>query len=119
MLTIPGQIRQYCGGLSRRDFLRVGALGAGGITLAGLLQNDALAAKEGRSSRKKSVIYVVLGGGPSHIDMWDLKPEAPTEYRGPFQPVATSLPGAMICEHMPRQATMMHELALIRGIRSV
>src|SRR6185295_11404811 len=71
------------------------------------------------SVRKKSVIYVVLAGGPSHIDMYDLKPAAPTEYRGPFQPIATSLPGVQICEHMPLQAQIMDQLSLLRGIRSV
>ena len=65
------------------------------------------------------MIYVVLGGGPSHIDMYDLKPQAPLEYRGPFQPIATKLPNVQICELMPLQAQMMDQLALVRGIRSV
>src|SRR5262249_4223485 len=62
---------------------------------------------------------VVLGGGPSHIDMYDLKPEAPEEYRGPFKPIATRQTGVRICEHMPLQAQLMDRLALLRGIRSV
>jgi hypothetical protein len=99
----------------RRDFLRVGGFGLAGLTLADLLRAEAASP----GSRPKSVIYVVLGGGPSHIDMWDLKPDAPAEFRGPFQPVATSLPGVQICEHMPRQAAMINRLALLRGIRSV
>ena len=70
-------------------------------------------------SRPKSVIYIVLGGGPSHIDMYDLKPDAPDEYRGPFKPIATKLPGVRICELMPLQAEIMDQLALLRGIRSV
>src|SRR6185312_5975525 len=82
----------------RRDFLRVGGFGLAGLTLADLLRAEAASP----GSRPKSVIYVVLGGGPSHIDMWDLKPDAPAEFRGPFQPVATSIPGVQICEHMPR-----------------
>jgi Protein of unknown function (DUF1501) len=102
--------------LLRRDFLRVGALGLAGVTLADLLR---LEARAGTASRPKSVIYIVLGGGPSHIDMWDLKPDAPAEYRGPFRPIATRLPGVQICEHMPLQAAMMDRLALLRGIRSV
>ncbi|MSR56685.1 MAG: DUF1501 domain-containing protein [Planctomycetaceae bacterium] len=65
------------------------------------------------------MIYVVLGGGPSHIDMYDLKPQAPIEYRGPFSPIATRLPGVEICELMPRQAQIMDRMALLRGIRSV
>lgn len=102
--------------LSRRELLRVGALGLGGLTLADLLRQEATAKV---SQRPKSVIYVVLNGGPSHIDMWDLKPQAPLEYRGPFAPIATSLAGVQICEHMPRQAAMMDRTALVRGIRSV
>ena len=102
--------------LSRRELLRVGALGLGGLTLADLLRLEATAKV---SQRPKSVIYVVLNGGPSHIDMWDLKPQAPLEYRGPFAPIATSLAGVQICEHMPRQAAMMDRTALVRGIRSV
>jgi hypothetical protein len=57
----------------------------------------------------------VLNGGPSHIDMWDLKPQAPTEYRGPFSPIATKLPGVQICEHTPRQAALMDRAALARA----
>ncbi len=117
MLTITGQRRLLCDGIQRRDFLRVGGLGLAGLTLADLLRHEANAAAGSR--RQKSVIYIVLGGGPSHIDMWDLKPHAPIEYRGPFQPAATKLPGVQICEHMPRQAEIMDRIALIRGIRSV
>lgn len=116
MLTFWGQRQRFCDGINRREFLRIGALGMGGLTLADLLRRESCADS---SQRAKSVIYVVLGGGPSHIDMYDLKPEAPIEYRGPFQPIATSLAGLEICELMPRQARMMHELSLLRGIRSV
>jgi hypothetical protein len=103
--------------LSRREFLRVGALGVAGLTTADLLRREAQAANESR--RPKSVIYIVLGGGPSHIDSWDMKPAAPVEFRGPFQPIATRLPGVQVCEHMPLQAGLLNELALVRGIRSV
>jgi hypothetical protein len=102
--------------LHRREFLRIGGLGLAGITLPHLLRHEARA---GGVERPKSVIYIVLGGGPSHIDMYDLKPDAPEEYRGPFRPIATSLPGVRICEHMPLQASMMDRLALLRGVRSV
>ena len=117
MLAIPSQKPAFDGGLSRREWLRVGGLGLGGLTLADLLRHDAKATTETR--RPKSVIYVVLDGGPSHLDMWDLKPQAPNEYRGPFSPIATKLPGVQICEHMPLQAAMMDRTALVRGIRSV
>ena len=116
MLISWGAQQTYCDGISRRNFLRAGGLGLGGLTLTELLRSDAQA---GPSHRPKSVIYIVLPGGPSHIDMYDLKPEAPAEYRGPFHPIATRLPGIDICELMPRQAQLMDQLVLLRGIRSV
>jgi hypothetical protein len=114
MLTLWGSQQRFCDGISRRNFLRAGALG--GLSLASLLRSEARGAE---SVGKKSIIYVVLGGGPSHIDMYDLKPEAPDEYRGPFRPIATRLAGVQICEHMPLQAGLMDQLALLRGIQSV
>ena len=105
------------GSLSRREFVRVGVLGVGGLTLADLLRREASA--DSGTRRPKSLIYVVLDGGPSHIDMLDLKPQAPTEYRGPFSPIATKLPSVQICEHMPLLAASLNQAALVRGIRSV
>src|SRR5437763_2677580 len=102
--------------LQRRAFLRIGGLGLSGLTLADLLRNEARGATV---ARPKSIIYIVLSGGPSHIDMYDLKPDAPDEYRGPFKPIATKLPGVRICELMPLQAQMMDQFALLRGVRSV
>ncbi len=116
MLSLANRDPTRSSGLSRRELLRVGALGLGGLTLADLLRHEAVA---NTPKRPKSVIYVVLNGGPSHIDMWDLKPQAPAEYRGPFSPIATKLPGVQICEHMPRQAALLDRAALVRGIRSV
>jgi hypothetical protein len=116
VVGIWGRGSRYCDGVNRREFLRVGALGLGGLTLADLLRHEARA---GSAPRPKSVIYIVLGGGPSHIDSYDLKPDAPDEFRGPFQPIATKLTGTRICELMPLQASIMDELALLRGIRSV
>ena len=116
MLSLANRNLPSSSGLSRRELLRVGALGLGGLTLADLLRREAVA---DLPKRPKSVIYVVLNGGPSHIDMWDLKPQAPVEYRGPFASIPTSLAGVQICEHMPRQAAMMDRTALVRGIRSV
>jgi len=102
--------------VNRREFLRAGAIGVGGLSLADLLR---LQARGDDPGNRKSIIYIVLGGGPSHVDMWDMKPDAPAEVRGPFAPIATRLPGVRVCEHMPLQAAMMDRLALIRGIRSV
>src|SRR5437016_11255034 len=103
-------------GIHRRQFLRLGGLGLAGLTLADLLRHEARGEIAGRP---RSIIYVVLGGGPSHIDMYDLKPDAPDEYRGPFKPIATRLTGTRICELMPLQAQMMDQFALLRGVRSV
>src|SRR5262245_10433806 len=116
MLAFGHNSQPYCDGIRRRDFLRLGAVGLGGLTLTDLLRHEARAGEERCA---KSIIYIVLAGGPSHIDMYDLKPDAPAEYRGPFRPIATSLTGERICELMPLQAGMMHRLALLRGVRSV
>src|SRR5712671_4490206 len=117
MFTLWGRRQALCDGIHRREFLRLGALGLGGLTLADLLRQQARGTEPGRPAR--SVIYVVLGGGPSHIDMYDLKPDAPDEYRGPFKPIATTLTGVRICELMPLQAQMMDQFTLLRGVRSV
>src|SRR5438045_3379324 len=92
---------------SRREFLRIGALGVGGMTLAQLLKTEAAA---GIRSSRKSVILIYLVGGPPHQDMFDLKPEAPKEYAGPWRPVATRVPGIRICEAFPRLARIMDKL---------
>ncbi|OAI54951.1 hypothetical protein AYO44_13930 [Planctomycetaceae bacterium SCGC AG-212-F19] len=119
MLTIWGTKRaSLCDGISRRDFLRIGALGLGGLTLADLLRLKARGATNPGTS-PKAVIMVYLNGGPSHIDMYDLKPDAPREYRGEFQPIRTNLPGLDICEHMPLQAEIADKLAVIRNMKFV
>ena len=102
--------------LSRRNLLHVGALALGGLSLPALLRCRA----EGSTNRGrgKSVIMIWQRGGPSHIDSFDMKPAAPPEIRGEFQPISTNVPGIEICEHMPKVATMAHRLAIIRGIKS-
>ena len=113
-LTIPTRSHQrYCDGMSRRNFLRIGGLAVGGLTLSGLVRAEATS---GSKHRHKSVIMVFLPGGPSHIDTLDLKRDAPTEIRGPFRPIATSVSGVEVCEHLPRLAACMHRLALVRSI---
>ena len=99
-------------GLSRRQLLKVGALGTG-LSLAGYLRRTALAAE---ADSGRSAILVFLGGGPAHQDTFDLKPEAPAEYRGQFSPIQSSVPGLEICEHMPQLARRADKYALIRGI---
>src|SRR5688500_10695053 len=97
---------RHCDGMTRRDALRVGALGLGGLTLPRLLQLQAAQASGSPAPRvgAQSVIILFLSGGPSHLDMWDLKPNAPEEIRGTFAPIATNVPGIQIGEHLPRMA---------------
>jgi Protein of unknown function (DUF1501) len=110
---VLGRRGQRCDGVSRRDFLRVGALGGLGLALPHLLQAEARA---GRGKvRAKSVLLVFLGGGLSHHDSFDLKPEAPPEIRGKYKPIATSVPGLQIGELLPLTAQQMHRLTLVRS----
>jgi len=99
--------------LSRRELLRVGGLGALGLSLPQLLQAEQTG---GAASKADSCIVIYLNGGPSHLDMWDMKPDAPVEIRGEFRPIATSLPGVSLCEHLPRLAQHMHRAALVRSM---
>ena len=120
MLTVWGRRQRYCDGINRRNFLRIGAFGAG-LTLADVLRARAAGQPAGsdRPTNQKSAIMIYLPGGPSHMDMWDLKPEAPAEFRGEFRPIPTNVPGVQICEHMPMQARMFDKLAVVRSLVSV
>jgi hypothetical protein len=119
MFTIWGGNQHFCDGISRRNFLKIGALGAG-LSLADLLRARATAAAHTtRPSSTKAAIMIYLPGGPSHMDMYDLKPSAPVEYRGEFRPIPTNVPGIQICEHFPMQARMFEKLAVIRSVVSV
>src|SRR4249919_2360459 len=113
MLTIYGQRHRFCDGISRRNFLKIGALGLGGLALPQLLQAEARA---GLRKSHKAVIMIYLPGGPPHQDMFDLKLDAPSEIRGEFRPIPTSLPGLQICEHLPLIAKVCDKLAVIRSI---
>jgi hypothetical protein len=97
--------------LNRRSMLKVGALALGGLTLPGLLKARA----DGSSTNRKSVILVWLAGGPSHIDMYDLKPSAPAEVRGEFKPISTNVPGVQIGEHLPLQSKIFDKLSVVRS----
>lgn len=101
--------------ITRRRMLEAGSLGLAGVTLPKLLWADAQRRPAGATGRADSCILVFLNGGPSHLDMWDVKPEAPTDIRGEFQPIATTLPGVQFSEHLPRLARHMHRSALIRS----
>src|SRR5262245_51837421 len=116
MLSIFGQGTKLCDGITRREWLRAGGLAVAGLSLPDLLRLRAGAGTgEGRA---KSVIMIWLRGGASHIDSFDMKPAAPAEIRGEFQPISTNVPGIQICEHTPRLAQITDKLAIVRGIRS-
>ena len=104
----------YCDGVNRRDFLRVGALAGIGMSLSGYL--SMAGAAEVAAAKGKAAIFVRLGGGPSHMDTFDLKPDAPAEYRGEFNPINTNVPGMQICEHLPYLAKVADKFAILRGV---
>jgi hypothetical protein len=113
MLTIEGGSYRLCDGLARRSVLKIGALGIGGLALPDLLR---LEAQSPRGSSPKALINIHLPGAPSHQDLWDLKPEAPAEIRGEFNPMATRVPGMRICELLPGLARRADRLAIVRGL---
>ncbi|MBM3996165.1 MAG: DUF1501 domain-containing protein [Planctomycetes bacterium] len=116
MLTVNAREgSRHCDGMTRREWLRIGALGVGALTLPGLLATEAQAS--GRRARARSVIILFLSGGPSHLDMWDLKPNAPEEIRGTFRPAPSRVPGIQICEHMPMTSAVMDKCAIIRSMQ--
>jgi hypothetical protein len=104
-----------CDGISRREFLRVGTLSALGLSLADALR---LRATAGQHNRLPNCVLVWLDGGPSHLDTFDLKPDAPAEVRGDFRPAATRVPGIQICEHFTRLANHTDKLCIIRSMTS-
>lgn len=116
MLTLLGPQPSrsgYCDGISRRNFLRIGTLGLGGLALPGLLRAESAS---GIRRSHKAIIMIFLPGGPSHQDMFDLKMDAPSEIRGEFRPMATNVPGIQICEHLPRIARQADRYTLIRSM---
>ena len=117
MLTFLGNATRYCDGVSRRNFLKVGALATGGLTLADVMRAEAQGAPS--SHAPKSIINIYLGGGPTHMDTFDLKPDAPAEFRGEFRPIATNVPGMEICELMPKLAQLADKYTIIRSVSGV
>lgn len=116
MLRILGRGSNLCDRLTRREVLRIGGLAFAGLSLADV--ERLRAASPSPSGRGKSVIMIWLRGGPSHIDSFDMKPEAPAEVRGEFSPIPTSVPGVQLCEYLPRLSGIMDRLAILRGIKS-
>lgn len=115
MFSILGSRQPFCDAYSRRDVLRVGALAAGGLALPELLRRRALAGLGGKSP--KAVIMICLPGGPTHHEMYDMKPDAPEEIRGEFKPVATNVPGLDVCELMPQHTRIADRLAIVRNMK--
>lgn len=108
-------LSKTCDGITRRDVLRAGLMGGVGITLADYLRLQA-AGRVRDNAKAKRGIFIHLQGGPSHLDTFDMKPEAPREIRGTFQPAATSVPGVSFCEHLPKLAQSAGKFALLRGV---
>lgn len=117
MLTIPGPTTRYCDGISRRSALRIGAFAFGSslLTLPQILRAEAVSGRTSNSSHK-AVINIFLGGGPPHQDMWDIKTEAPREFRGEFDAIKTNVDGIEIGECFPRIAAMMDKFVAIRSV---
>ncbi|MFO1005104.1 MAG: DUF1501 domain-containing protein [Planctomycetaceae bacterium] len=118
MLSILGApTASNCDGTTRRQFLRIGGLALGGMSMPQILRaQEASPRARGRAISHKAVIMIYLSGGPSHQDMYDLKMDAPKEVRGEFRPISTNVPGIEICQHMPRLAKMMDKFAIIRSL---
>lgn len=104
----------FCDGVNRRDFLRVGALAGIGLSLPTFLEMDALGGVT--PAKGKAAIYVRLSGGPSHMDTFDLKPDAPDTHRGEFKEISTNVPGIRISEHLPKLAKCADKFAILRGV---
>jgi len=115
MLTLCGGTHRLCDGVSRRDFLHIGGLGVGCWGLSDLLRSQAAAQEPKRAH--KSLIIICLRGGPSHIDLYDLKPDAPAEFRGELRPIRTNVAGMDISELLPLQAKMADKFAIVRSLR--
>src|SRR5689334_8687013 len=115
MLQIQGEQFRCCDGVSRRQLLQIG-VPALGLSLPGLLAREAQANGERRSSSQKSIIVFWTDGGLSQQDTYDLKPDAPAEYRGMYHSIATSAPGVVLGEKLPRQAKLMRLLSVVRSV---
>src|SRR5690349_5019223 len=116
MLSLGQACSRTCQAMSRRSFLQVGTIGALGLTLGDLLALRAHAQVQPSSKPARAVIMLWLWGGPSHLDTFDMKPDAPLEYRGPFEPIATKVPGLRICELLPGLARRADQFSLLRAM---
>ena len=105
---------RYCDGIARRDFLKLGALSGVGVGLADYL--GLAKANAATGARAKSAIYIRLAGGPSHMDTFDMKPDAPDTHRGEFSEIASNVPGIRISEYLPKLAKCADKYAVLRGV---
>ncbi len=113
------RLHKTCDGATRRDLLRMGVLGTGAVGIGGLTLPHWLqmaGAGELREQRASRAIFIELVGGPSHMDTFDLKPDAPDAVRGPFAPIRTNVPGVQISEHLPQLAKVADKYAILRGV---
>src|SRR5690606_1066047 len=116
MWTINGSRRHRdCDGHSRRDFLKIGALGATGLSLPALLANRANAARDGKPVKDTAIVWLWLGGGPTHIETFDPKMTAPAEYRSVTGEVKTKLPGVTLGSHFVKTAQQADKFAFVRS----
>src|SRR6185436_9628911 len=115
MLRFEGRAFENCSGISRRNFVQIGAplLGLG---IAELLRLESRASEAGVPSSKKSLIVFWTDGGISQQDSYDLKPDAPSEYRGAYMPISTTIPGVVLGERLPRQAKVLDRLSIVRSV---
>ncbi|HKB41761.1 MAG TPA: DUF1501 domain-containing protein [Gemmataceae bacterium] len=113
MLTIPGPQSRDGDRISRRSWLQIGGLAMGGLALPEILRAEA---RSGQPNPARGIIMVLLPGGPTHLDTFDLKPDAPAEIRGEFRPITTNVPGIDLCELMPRLARLADKLAVVRSL---
>lgn len=116
MIRLTAGSSRLCDGLSRRDFVRVGALGTFGLGLPGLLRAEEARARGKTKAKAKGCILFFLQGGQSQLETFDMKPEAPEQVRGTFRPIATNVPGLQICEHLPRLSKIADKYTLIRSM---
>jgi hypothetical protein len=116
MLELWGRTFRNCDRVSRRSMLRIGSLALGGVTLSDLFRRRSFASAPARPSPDTAVIQLFLGGGPSQLDTFDLKPNAPADIRGEFHEISTAVPGIRICEHLPRLAAEMDKFSVVRSV---
>ncbi len=116
MIDVGRGFGRLCSGVRRRELLRLGGLSTLGLTLADLLAHDAGASVSRPFGKARSCIFFFQEGGLAHQDTWDLKPDSPSEVRGPFEPIRTNIPGRFVCEHLPNLARIADRYALIRSV---